>query len=135
MPAGWINSAACPPRPTACAGRPDAAAWVRRLREAALKDEQGIALDEAAANREFLPGRKGAGMTGRYRDNPDAAPGPGARCRGASRCLHDPEVFALEMERLFANTWVYVGHDSQVPNAGDYFTHHHRLAARADGAA
>ncbi len=33
-----------------------------------------------------------------------------------------PDVFALEMERLFANTWVYVGHDSQVPNAGDYFT-------------
>ena len=28
-------------------GRPDAAAWVRRLREAALKDERGIALDEA----------------------------------------------------------------------------------------
>ena len=25
------------------------------------------------------------------------------------------------MERLFVNTWVYVGHDSQVPNAGDYF--------------
>ncbi len=28
-------------------GRPDAAAWVRRLREAALKDEQGAALDDA----------------------------------------------------------------------------------------
>jgi indolepyruvate ferredoxin oxidoreductase beta subunit len=28
-------------------GRPDAAGWVRRLREAALKDEQGLALDEA----------------------------------------------------------------------------------------
>ncbi len=25
------------------------------------------------------------------------------------------------MEHLFANTWVYVGHDSQVPNAGDYY--------------
>ncbi|HEY4040460.1 MAG TPA: aromatic ring-hydroxylating dioxygenase subunit alpha [Rhodopila sp.] len=32
------------------------------------------------------------------------------------------DIFTLEMERLFANTWVYVGHDSQVPNAGDYFT-------------
>jgi indolepyruvate ferredoxin oxidoreductase, beta subunit len=29
------------------AGRVDAAAWVRRLREAALKDERGVALDEA----------------------------------------------------------------------------------------
>ena len=28
-------------------GRPDAAAWVRRLREAALKDEDGVALDGA----------------------------------------------------------------------------------------
>jgi indolepyruvate ferredoxin oxidoreductase beta subunit len=28
-------------------GRPDAAAWVRRLREAALRDEQGVALDGA----------------------------------------------------------------------------------------
>lgn len=33
----------------------------------------------------------------------------------------DDEIFALEMEHLFSNTWVYVGHDSQVPNAGDYF--------------
>src|SRR5882757_3281803 len=33
----------------------------------------------------------------------------------------DEEVFQLEMEHLFANTWVYVGHDSQVPNEGDYF--------------
>jgi benzoate/toluate 1,2-dioxygenase subunit alpha len=33
----------------------------------------------------------------------------------------DEDVFQLEMEHLFANTWVYVGHDSQVPNAGDYF--------------
>jgi benzoate/toluate 1,2-dioxygenase alpha subunit len=33
----------------------------------------------------------------------------------------DQEIFELEMEHLFANTWVYVGHDSQVPNSGDYF--------------
>lgn len=32
------------------------------------------------------------------------------------------EVFDLEMEHLFRNTWVYVGHDSQIPNPGDYFT-------------
>lgn len=31
------------------------------------------------------------------------------------------EVFRLEMEQLFPNSWVYVGHDSQVPNAGDYY--------------
>jgi phenylpropionate dioxygenase-like ring-hydroxylating dioxygenase large terminal subunit len=32
------------------------------------------------------------------------------------------EVFRLEMEQLFANTWVYVGHESQVPEQGDYFS-------------
>jgi benzoate/toluate 1,2-dioxygenase subunit alpha len=34
----------------------------------------------------------------------------------------DQEVFELEMEHLFANTWNFVGHDSQVPNSGDYVT-------------
>ena len=30
------------------------------------------------------------------------------------------ELFALEQQHLFANTWNYVGHASQVPAAGDY---------------
>jgi len=34
----------------------------------------------------------------------------------------DEEVFQLEMKHLFANCWVFVGHDSQTPNKGDYFT-------------
>ena len=34
----------------------------------------------------------------------------------------DPEIFQLEMERLWARTWVYAGHASQVPAAGDYIT-------------
>jgi phenylpropionate dioxygenase-like ring-hydroxylating dioxygenase large terminal subunit len=29
-------------------------------------------------------------------------------------------VFRLEMTHLFANTWIYVGHESQVPHPGDY---------------
>lgn len=32
------------------------------------------------------------------------------------------EIFDLEMAHLFANTWVFVGHDSQAPNKGDYIT-------------
>src|SRR5690349_7800159 len=32
----------------------------------------------------------------------------------------DPEVFALEMERLWSRSWIYVGHTSQVPQAGDF---------------
>lgn len=34
----------------------------------------------------------------------------------------DKDIFDLEMEHLFANTWVYVGHSSQIPNKGDYYT-------------
>jgi len=32
------------------------------------------------------------------------------------------ELFALEQAHFFANTWNYLGHASQVPNAGDYLT-------------
>ena len=34
----------------------------------------------------------------------------------------DPEVFQLEMERLWSRIWIYVGHTSQVPQAGDFIT-------------
>ena len=34
----------------------------------------------------------------------------------------DPQIFDLEMTRLFSHAWVYVGHESQVANAGDYLT-------------
>ncbi|NBX56160.1 MAG: oxidoreductase, partial [Betaproteobacteria bacterium] len=33
-----------------------------------------------------------------------------------------PDVFALEMQTVFTHTWVYVGHASQIPQAGDYHT-------------
>lgn len=32
------------------------------------------------------------------------------------------EIFELERERLFARSWLYVGHASQVPQTGDYIT-------------
>ncbi len=34
----------------------------------------------------------------------------------------DPAVFKMEMAHVFANTWVYVGHASQVPNTADFIT-------------
>lgn len=34
----------------------------------------------------------------------------------------DPEVFDLEMERLWAKTWIYIGHESQVQDKGSYIT-------------
>ena len=36
-------------------------------------------------------------------------------------CYADAEIFDLEMRQLFANTWVYVGHASQVPRHGDFY--------------
>ena len=27
----------------------------------------------------------------------------------------DPEIFDLEMERIWAKSWIYIGHESQVP--------------------
>ena len=32
------------------------------------------------------------------------------------------EVYQAEMRHLFTNAWVFVGHDSQTPNKGDYIT-------------
>ena len=32
------------------------------------------------------------------------------------------EIFRLEQEHVFANTWNYVGHGSQIPKPGDYLT-------------
>jgi phenylpropionate dioxygenase-like ring-hydroxylating dioxygenase large terminal subunit len=34
----------------------------------------------------------------------------------------DPEIFDLEMERIWANAWIYIGHESQVPEKGNYMT-------------
>jgi len=33
-----------------------------------------------------------------------------------------PAIFALESDRILANTWQYVGHGGQVQSAGDFFT-------------
>jgi phenylpropionate dioxygenase-like ring-hydroxylating dioxygenase large terminal subunit len=32
----------------------------------------------------------------------------------------DPAVFALEQERIFRRAWLYVAHESEVPNRGDF---------------
>ncbi|AWK90110.1 Rieske 2Fe-2S domain-containing protein [Azospirillum thermophilum] len=59
---------------------------------------------------------------GKYRGNVDAIRGLVRETEVHRDLYTDPEVFELEMEQLFANAWVYVGHDSQVPNPGDFFT-------------
>ena len=36
----------------------------------------------------------------------------------------DPALFELEMRHIFEGNWVYLAHESQVPNPNDYFTTH-----------
>ncbi len=42
--------------------------------------------------------------------------------RVRKECYTDPGVFDLEMQRIHETVWIYCGHESQVPKAGDYYT-------------
>ena len=35
-------------------------------------------------------------------------------------CYRDPRVFEDELERIYHRTWVYVGHESEIPEPGDF---------------
>jgi phenylpropionate dioxygenase-like ring-hydroxylating dioxygenase large terminal subunit len=39
-----------------------------------------------------------------------------------SRIYTDQAIFDLEMERIFHTSWVYIGHESEVPKTGDFQT-------------
>ena len=59
--------------------------------------------------------------TSRYRGNPEALRALVEPDRVHRDLYIDQEVFELEQEHFFANTWNFVGHDSQIPKAGDYY--------------
>jgi benzoate/toluate 1,2-dioxygenase alpha subunit len=56
----------------------------------------------------------------RYRDDPEAICALVQPDRVHRDLYIDPDLFALEQMHFFANTWNYVGHDSQLPNPGDW---------------
>jgi len=46
--------------------------------------------------------------------------------KGLFRCKRemftDPELFELEMKHIFEGNWIYLAHESQIPNSNDFFT-------------
>ncbi|HEY6512313.1 MAG TPA: aromatic ring-hydroxylating dioxygenase subunit alpha [Burkholderiaceae bacterium] len=61
-------------------------------------------------------------MTSPYRARPDAVRALVQPDRVHRDLYINEEIFALEREHFFVNTWNYAGHDSQVPQPGDYIT-------------
>ncbi len=39
-----------------------------------------------------------------------------------ARCYSDPEVYQRELTQIFARCWICVGHESQIPEYGDFIT-------------
>ena len=57
-----------------------------------------------------------------YRGRPDAIAALVQDDRVHRDVYLSEELFALEQERFFATTWLFAGHASQVPQAGDYWS-------------
>ncbi|HLQ34867.1 MAG TPA: Rieske 2Fe-2S domain-containing protein [Chloroflexota bacterium] len=42
----------------------------------------------------------------------------------SARIFADPEIYRIEMERLYPRCWLFVAHESEIPNPGDFVTRH-----------
>ncbi|NIV74917.1 MAG: Rieske 2Fe-2S domain-containing protein, partial [Gammaproteobacteria bacterium] len=40
------------------------------------------------------------------------------------RIFTDPDLFELELRFIFEGTWIYLAHESQIPNPNDFMTGH-----------
>ena len=60
-------------------------------------------------------------LAGQLRESVQEDPATGVfRCR--RDIFTDPDLFALEMKHIFEGGWIYLAHESQVPEINDYFT-------------
>src|SRR5262245_37333648 len=71
-----------------------------------------------AASARWRRHRHGSPMSSKYAGRPDAVRALVQPDRVHRDLYIDEELFALEREHFFSNTWNYVGHDSQVPQPG-----------------
>ncbi|MQB00636.1 MAG: Rieske 2Fe-2S domain-containing protein [Actinobacteria bacterium] len=39
----------------------------------------------------------------------------------SAKAFNDPEIYAIELRKIFARCWVFIGHVSEIPNPGDYY--------------
>src|SRR5262249_22188405 len=44
------------------------------------------------------------------------------RAHVSRRVYVDPEIFELEQEQIFRRAWMFLAHESELPNKGDYVT-------------
>jgi len=47
---------------------------------------------------------------------------PGETFQVNRRLFTDPQIFLLEMKYIYEKVWVYMAHESEIPNAYDYMT-------------